>query len=31
VRTGTTDHPDADVATYEVRERDGYVLLAFPL
>lgn len=29
VRTGRTDHPDADVKTYRVTVRDGLVMLAF--
>lgn len=29
VRTGTTDHPDADVRTYEVFTRDGCVFLTY--
>lgn len=31
VRDGTTDHPGADVKTYEIVVRDGYTLLVFPL
>jgi len=31
VRTGTTDHPNADVSTFPVTLRDGLVLVSVPL
>ena len=31
VRDGTTDHPNADVATFPARVRDGVVLVSVPL
>ena len=31
VRTGSTDHPDADVSTFPVSLRDGLVLVSVPL